>query len=83
VPIRFGKTAATAVAAMLLTEVATAQSPPTPGPTRPPITLPAPKPGDNIVINPTIEQCQQGWRPGLKWTKQQFDEFCAQFKISK
>jgi hypothetical protein len=45
--------------------------------------LPIPKKGDDLVINPTIEECRRGWRPGLKWTKKQFDDFCSQLKISK
>jgi hypothetical protein len=58
-----------------------AQTSPQPGPTAPP--LPVPKPGDNLVINPTEEECKKGWHPGLKWTKKQFEDFCAQLKISK
>jgi hypothetical protein len=45
--------------------------------------LPVPRPGDNMVLNPTLEECKTGWRPGLRWTKEQFDNFCTQFKISK
>jgi hypothetical protein len=60
-----------------------AQTSPSPGPTVPPKTLPVPKGGDNMVLNPTQQECKTGWRPGLKWTKEQFDKFCVQLQISK
>jgi hypothetical protein len=60
-----------------------AQTPPAPGPTAPEKSLPVPKGGETIVINPTASECRAGWRPGLRWTKAQFDAFCRQFKISK
>lgn len=60
-----------------------AQTSPPPGPTVPPKTLPVPKPGESLVINPTQQECDAGWRPGLRWTKQEFDKFCTQLKISK
>jgi hypothetical protein len=44
---------------------------------------PLSKPGSTIVINPTEPECNAGWRPGLRWTQQQFAEFCAQLKASK
>lgn len=63
---------------------ADAQTSPTPGPTNPVLAgSPLPKPGSGLVINPTTEECEQGWRPGLKWTKAQFETFCAQMKISR
>ena len=40
----------------------------------------APPPtGDNIVVNPTIDECKSGWAAGdeTKWPKPQFDQFCA------
>lgn len=42
-------------------------------------TVAPPKKGDaNIVINPTMTECHVGWRDGeKKWTKEQFDKFCA------
>jgi hypothetical protein len=49
--------------------------PPTPGPTNP--TPPATKPGADLVINPTDEECKKGWNVGLKWTREQFEQFCA------
>jgi hypothetical protein len=60
-----------------------AQTPPKPGPTVPEKSLPVPKGGENIVINPTAAECKAGWRPGMRWTKEQFDAFCRQFEISK
>jgi hypothetical protein len=60
-----------------------AQTAPTPGPTMPPKTLPVPKGGENLVINPTTDECKSGWRPGLKWTEVEFDKFCKQMEISK
>ena len=32
-----------------------------------------------IVINPTINECNKGWDgdAGVKWSKEQFDKFCA------
>ena len=53
-----------------------AQTPPSPGPTVPEKPLPVPKGGESIVINPTAAECEAGWRPGLPWTKEQFDAFC-------
>lgn len=61
-----------------------AQSGSPPGPTNPtPQPNPLAKPGSDIVINPTAEECQKGWHAGLKWTKEQFEDFCGQMKISK
>jgi hypothetical protein len=53
---------------------------PTPGPTNP---NPQAKPGATIVVNPTEEECRKGWDPTLRWTKEQFEQFCAQLKASK
>jgi hypothetical protein len=60
-----------------------AQTSPPPGPTAPEGSLPVPKAGENLVLNPTRDECKAGWRPGLKWTKKQFDQFCRQMEISK
>jgi hypothetical protein len=65
-----------------------AQAPPQPGPTVPgPVTpekpLPVPKGGGSIVINPTAAECKAGWRPELRWTREEFYGFCRQFEISK
>jgi len=42
-----------------------------------------PKKGEDMVINPTVEQCRLGWHSGLRWTKIQFDGFCIQLETSK
>jgi hypothetical protein len=65
-----------------------AQKPPTPGPTvpdpsAPEKSLPVPKSRDNLVINPTTAECKAGWRPGMRWTREEFEAFCRQFEISK
>ena len=44
---------------------------------------PLSKPGTDLVINPTLRNAQKGWRPGLKWTQEQFEAFCTQMKTSK
>jgi hypothetical protein len=68
----------------LLASALGAQTSKSPGPTAPrDEALPIPKRGDNLVLNPTIDECRRGWRPGLKWSKKQFNRFCAQMKISK
>ena len=61
-----------------------AQTSPTPGPTNPNAPpSPLSKPGADLVINPTTEECDKGWSAGLKWTKEQFEAFCTQMKTSK
>ena len=74
-----------ATAALLCAAVAQAQTSPTPGPTNPYPAQPNPlaQPGADLVINPTREECQKGWQPGLKWTKEQFQAFCHQLRTSK
>lgn len=62
--------------------VGLAQTSPSPGPTNPVPPNPQAKPG-TIVINPTEEECRRGWEPGLKWTREQFEGFCASLKASK
>ena len=75
---------AAAVALVLgLSGTCLAQTTPSPGPTVPQKSLPVPKPGESMIINPTREECKAGWRPGLRWTKQEFDKHCAQMEISK
>jgi hypothetical protein len=58
---------------------------PQPGPTNPapPPGNPQAQPGATIVINPTVEECRQGWNGNMKWSKQQFDHFCATLQASK
>jgi len=60
-----------------------AQTVPTPGPTNPNQPNPQAQPGATIVINPTERECEKGWSPDLKWTKEQFDDFCGKLKASK
>jgi hypothetical protein len=75
---------ALAGAIVMSVPLASAQTSPTPGPTNPgPAPNPLSKPGSDLVINPTAEECKEGWRPGSKWTREQFDAFCKQLKISK
>ena len=35
------------------------------------------------VFNPTLEECAMGWRDTLRWTRQEFELFCDNFKKSK
>ena len=59
-------------------------NPPTAPPTQtqqsPP---PAGKLGTDLIVNPTTTECEQGWIAGMKWTKAEFDQFCAQMKAAK
>jgi hypothetical protein len=60
-----------------------AQTTPLPGPTVPEKSLPVPKGGESLVLNPTKDECKGGWRPDLRWTREEFDKFCGQLEISK
>lgn len=42
-------------------------------------TVQPPSKGPEIVINPTIAECDAGWQSEVeaKWTKEQFEKFCA------
>jgi hypothetical protein len=62
---------------------ATASHAQVPGPTSPTPPNPQSKPGATMVINPTEDECRKGWDATLKWTKEQFEEFCARLKVSK
>ena len=55
----------------------------TPGQTDPAAPNPQAKPGATMVINPTEDECQKGWNATLKWTKEQFDQFCTLLKAAK
>jgi hypothetical protein len=77
------KLATTIVLGVAVSGALLAQTAPQPGPTVPPKTLPVPKGGETLVINPTIDECRTGWRPGLRWTREEFDKFCTQLRISK
>ena len=60
-----------------------AQTPSQQNPQTAPTQNPQAKPGATIVINPTEAECKAGWRPGLRWTQEQFAGFCAQLQSSK
>lgn len=79
------KAALLATATLYFAAAAHAQTSPTPGPTNPtpPQSNPLAKPGTDMVINPTAEECQKGWSPDQKWTKEQFEGFCQQIRTSK
>ena len=46
-------------------------------------TNPQSKQGGTIVVNPTQDECKRGWKAGMRWTKDQFQEFCARLNASK
>jgi hypothetical protein len=46
-------------------------------------TNPQTKPGGTIVVNPTQDECKRGWSAQMRWTKAQFDAFCARLGASK
>jgi hypothetical protein len=75
--------AAAAAISMGIAGTGLAETSPKPGTTVPPKTLPVPQGGESMVINPTQAECKAGWRPGLRWTRQEFEKFCAQLHISK
>jgi hypothetical protein len=58
---------------------------PQPGPTNPGVSSsnPQAQPGATIVVNPTTEECRQGWNSSMKWTKEQFEHFCTTLQSSK
>lgn len=73
-----------AITCAMAAATALAQTQPSPGPTKPPpVSSPLEKPGTDMAINPTTEQCREGWKPSLKWTKAQFDRLCAQIDTGK
>ena len=75
---------AIAILALGIATAALAQTQPQPGPTiPPPTTSTLGKPGTDMVINPTTEECRAGWNANLKWTKEQFESHCEQMKASK
>jgi hypothetical protein len=65
---------------LALTTTALAQTQ-APGPTNP--TNPQAQPGATMLINPTEQECREGWNSSLKWTKEQFDEFCSKLRASR
>lgn len=75
---------ATAAVLALGAAAALAQTSPTPGPNRPEqSSSPLSKPGTDMVINPTEEECRAAWNPRLKWTREQFENYCAQMRSAK
>ena len=36
-----------------------------------------------VVLIPTREECAKGWSETLRWTRQEFELFCEDFKKSK
>jgi hypothetical protein len=34
-------------------------------------------------VNPTADECKGGWNARMRWTKEQFQEFCARLNASK
>ena len=77
-----GRAAAAMVGILLLTGTSLAQLLPSPGPVKPPPPVENPV-GKGIVINPTEDECRRGWDPSLKWTKEQFNDFCGKLGSSK
>jgi hypothetical protein len=61
---------------------ASAQTQPTPGPTKPPPTVA--QPGQAPTTGgPSAEQCRAGWNPSLVWSKEQVEIRCNQQKGQK
>jgi Spy/CpxP family protein refolding chaperone len=77
------KTAGYAIAAAVALCATASVAQTTPGQTDPTPPNPQAKPGATIVINPTEDECQKGWNSSLKWTKEQFDQFCTRLKAAK
>lgn len=77
--------AAALIALVTSATVAIAQTTPSPspGPTNPVPPNPQSGPGATIVVNPTEVECRRGWAPGLRWTREQFEEFCTKLGASK
>lgn len=40
-------------------------------------------PTSDLVMNPTTDECKKGWVVALKWTKEQFEQLCAQMQAAK
>lgn len=70
-------------AASTMTAVAQTTPSPSPGPTNPATPGIQSGRGANIVVNPTEDECRRGWNPTMRWTQQQFQEFCTKLGASK
>jgi hypothetical protein len=83
--LAIASSAALLLAASVSTSLGQGAPSPQPGPINPapPPGNPQAQPGATIVINPTVEECWQGWNSSMKWTKEQFDHFCATLQASK
>ncbi len=74
---------AVCASAGLIATASAQNSPPSTGPTNPTVIKPTERTPPEIVLNPTLEECRQGWSPGLRWPQDVFDQFCANQKASK
>jgi hypothetical protein len=41
------------------------------------------KPGHDLVINPTTEECEKGWEAAVKLTREQFELLCTQTQAAR
>jgi DNA-binding response OmpR family regulator len=41
------------------------------------------KPGHDLAINPTTEECRKGWEAAVKLTKKQFELLCTQTQAAR
>ena len=76
------RTAVATAGLVLLSAASLAQRVPSPGPVKPPPPVENPA-GKGIVANPTEEECLRGWNPSLRWTKEQFNDFCGKLGAAK
>jgi hypothetical protein len=68
---------------VMLAGATLAQTSPLPGPTVPPDTLPVPNGGESLGINPTKGECNARWRRDLRWTREEFENACAQLEVRR
>jgi hypothetical protein len=67
----------------VLAQTSPGPGPTVPGPTLPEKSPPLPKGFENTVLNPAGVECKAGWRPGLRWPREQFEAFCRQLEASR
>lgn len=61
-----------------------AQTQPTPGPTKPPPVVAQPgQPPKVVAPGLDVGQCRAGWHHGLRWSKEQFDIRCSRLRVQK